>query len=120
MSEYWGYHLVLDCKGGKKFTKNPKEEIKTFIKELVEKIDMVAYGEPNIAYLPTPDTPEKSGWSVAQLIYTSTITCHFTDESGDFYLDVFSCKEFEIEKVTECVDEFFSPLETRSRYLLRQ
>ena len=25
MSEYWGYHLILDCKGGKKFTKNPKE-----------------------------------------------------------------------------------------------
>ena len=68
----------------------------------------------------TPDTPEKSGWSVAQLIYTSTITCHFTDESGDFYLDVFSCKEFEIEKVIECVDEFFSPLETKSRYLLRE
>jgi S-adenosylmethionine/arginine decarboxylase-like enzyme len=33
------------------------------------------------------------GYSVAQLIHTSSITCHFMDTSGDAYIDIFSCKE---------------------------
>ena len=120
MSEYWGYHLVLDCKNGRNLNEDSEEDIRVFIKELVNKIDMVAYGEPNIAYLPTPKTPEKSGWSVVQLIYTSSITCHFADESGDFYLDVFSCKKFEKDIVIEYVKQYFSPFSVKEKYLLRQ
>ena len=81
---------------------------------------MVAYGEPNIAYLPTPSRPECSGWSVVQLIYTSSITCHFADDSGDFYLDVFSCKEFDKEIVKQYIEQYFSPFSVKEKYLLRQ
>ena len=80
---------------------------------------MVAVGEPIIKYLAS-NAVDKAGYSLVQLIETSSIVGHFINSSGDFYLDVFSCKEFEIEKVTECVDQFFSPLETKSRYLLRE
>ena len=119
MSEYWGYHLVLDCKNGRKLNEDSEEDIRTFIKELVDKIDMVAYGEPNIAYLPTPSRPECSGWSVVQLIYTSSITCHFADDSGDFYLDVFSCKIFDVDVVIDYVQQYFSPSTVKQTYLLR-
>ena len=81
---------------------------------------MVAYGEPNIAYLPTPNRPECSGWSAVQLIYTSSITCHFADDSGDFYLDIFSCKKFEKDIVIEYVKQYFSPFSVKDKYLLRQ
>jgi len=119
MSEYWGYHLILDCKNGRKLNEDSEEDIRVFIKELVDKIDMVAYGEPNIAYLPTPSRPECSGWSVVQLIYTSSITCHFADDSGDFYLDVFSCKIFDVDDVLDYVEQYFSPSEVKQTYLLR-
>ena len=49
MSEYWGYHLILDCKSGKNI--DDKKNIEKFIKDLVEKIDMVSVGEPIIEYL---------------------------------------------------------------------
>ena len=119
MSEYWGYHLILDCKSGSKKLISDKQNLKNFVDDLVNRIDMVAVGEPIIKYLAS-NAVDKAGYSLVQLIETSSIVGHFINSSGDFYLDVFSCKEFEIEKVTECVDEFFSPLETKSRYLLRE
>ena len=119
MSEYWGYHLILDCKSGSKKLIRDKQNLKNFVDELVNRIDMVAVGEPIIKYLAS-NAVDKAGYSLVQLIETSSIVGHFIDSSGNFYLDVFSCKEFEIEKVTECVDEFFFPLKTRSRYLLRE
>ena len=119
MSEYWGHHLILDCKSGSKKLIRDKQNLKNFVDELVNRIDMVAVGEPIIKYLAS-NAVDKAGYSLVQLIETSSIVGHFINSSGDFYLDVFSCKEFEIEKVTECVDEFFSPLETKSRYLLRE
>ena len=117
MSEYWGHHLILDCKSGNNV--GDKQNIKNFVTDLVDKIDMVAFGEPIVEHFASHDK-EKAGFSLVQLIETSSIVGHFVDKNGNFYLDVFSCKEFEIEKVTECVDEFFSPLETKSRYLLRE
>jgi|TARA_Y100001951_G_scaffold44528_1_gene35219 S-adenosylmethionine/arginine decarboxylase-like enzyme len=119
MSEYWGHHLILDCKSGSKKLIRDKQNLKNFVDELVNRIDMVAVGEPIIKFLAS-NAVDKAGYSLVQLIETSSIVGHFINSSGDFYLDVFSCKEFEIEKVTECVDEFFSPLETKSRYLLRE
>ena len=119
MSEYWGYHLILDCKSGDKKLISDKQNIKNFVVELVDRINMVSFGEPTVEHFASHDE-KKAGFSLVQLIETSSIVGHFINSSGDFYLDVFSCKEFEIEKVTECVDQFFSPLETKSRYLLRE
>ncbi len=106
MSEYWGHHLILDCKSGSKKLIRDKQNLKNFVDELVNRIDMVAVGEPIIKFLAS-NAVDKAGYSLVQLIETSSIVGHFINSSGDFYLDVFSCKEFEIEKVTECVDEFF-------------
>ena len=31
MSEYWGYHLVLDCKNGRKLNEDSEDDIRVFI-----------------------------------------------------------------------------------------
>jgi hypothetical protein len=49
MSNYWGYHLMLDCSGCTKI--DSKENIYNFVKDLVKRIDMTAHGEPIIEYL---------------------------------------------------------------------
>jgi S-adenosylmethionine/arginine decarboxylase-like enzyme len=38
--------------------------------------------------------PHLYGYSVLQLIQTSDITAHFCDATGDAYIDIFSCKEY--------------------------
>ncbi len=108
MAEFWGYHLLLDLRGCDIEMITNADHLRNFLKTLVERIDMVAYGEPMIAHFATHD-PEKAGYSIVQLIETSNITGHFVDKNGDAYIDVFSCKPFQPDHVVDVVREFFSP-----------
>lgn len=118
-NKYWGYHLILDCAGCRHSTITDPDNIKKFIKHLIEEIDMVAYGEPIVAHFATHD-PDKAGWTFVQLIETSNITGHFVDKDDTAYLDIFSCKEFDIEKAEAIVYMYFNPKNMRRVFLNRQ
>ena len=109
----WGQHLILDlgaCNGNIAL----KESIRAFVAELVDAIDMVAYGEPLIEHFAT-HSQEAAGYSLVQLIETSAISAHFSDHNRDVYLDVFSCKSFDSNRVVQVVDKYFEP---KSIYML--
>jgi S-adenosylmethionine decarboxylase len=116
---YWGYHLILDCQGCEIQKVSDKENIKRFIEALVRDIDMKAYGEPILEHFATHD-PAKGGYSLVQLIETSSITGHFVDLNGDAYIDIFSCKPFSSETVKEVVHTFFRPASIKMHFLTRQ
>lgn len=119
MAEYWGYHLVLDCKGCDTKKVTSRDNIYDFIKTLVKEIDMKAYKEPMIEHFATHN-PDAAGFSFVQLIETSSITGHLVDKNGDAYIDIFSCKEFEIEPVKKVLDKFFAPKKIKVIFLTRQ
>ena len=114
---YWGYHLILDCRACDQDKIRSAENISNFAKELVKRIDMVAYGEPQVVHFGKDD---KCGYTLVQLIETSNICAHFCEDTGDAYFDVFSCKEYDIETVIATVEEFFEPERIRPFYLTRQ
>lgn len=114
---YWGYHLILNCSKCLPYTIRSHPNIESFSNELVKRIDMVAYGKPQIVYF---GTGNKAGYTLIQLIETSNIAGHFVEETNDIYLDVFSCKPFEQDTVTKTVNEFFSPKVISSIFLTRQ
>ena len=116
-SKYWGYHLALDCGSCDKTKITDPDNIRAFTKELVKRIDMVAYGEPQVVHF---GEGNKSGYTLVQLIETSNICAHFCDDSGDAYIDVFSCKEYDIETVIATVEEFYNPKSIRVNFLTRQ
>jgi S-adenosylmethionine/arginine decarboxylase-like enzyme len=107
-NKYWGYHLTLDVKECAAGTYDNKEHLEKWIKALVKKIDMVAYGEPQIIHFGHGEK-HLAGWTVLQLIETSNITAHYCDEYGDVFIDVFSCKEFNPQDVVDNIIEFFQP-----------
>jgi S-adenosylmethionine/arginine decarboxylase-like enzyme len=109
----WGQHLILDM-GGCSEKISRKESIRAFVAELVDAIDMVAYGEPLIEHFAT-HSQEAAGYSLVQLIETSAISAHFSDHNRDVYLDVFSCKSFDSNRVVQVVDKYFEP---KSIYML--
>ena len=113
---YWGYHLMLDCSGCERI--DSRENIYNFVKDLVDKIDMVAHGEPVIEYL-LPGDP-KQGYSLMQLITTSNICGHFMELDGTAYFDVFSCKEFDLQTVQDIVRQYFNPDKIRVNFITRQ
>lgn len=116
-NKYWGYHLIVNAgKCNINAVTNP-EIIRKFAKELVEQIDMVAYGEPQIIHF---GEGNKAGYTLVQLIETSNICAHFCDDTGDIYLDVFSCKPYDKEIVLQLVDECFLPDRMNHQFLERQ
>lgn len=112
---YFGYHLMLDCSGCTGI--DDKTRIHDFVVELVNRIDMVAFGPPIIEYLCQGDP--KQGYSLVQLITTSNICGHFMELDGTAYIDVFSCKVFDIEVAKQVVEEYFGPKKMRVNYITR-
>jgi S-adenosylmethionine/arginine decarboxylase-like enzyme len=113
----WGYHLMLDCSKCVATSIRHAPNISQFAKSLVQKIDMVPFGEPQVVHFGSGD---KSGFTLVQLIETSNITAHFCEETNDMYLDVFSCKPFSPDDVEGVVNLYFSPLYKNRTFLTRQ
>jgi len=114
-NNYWGYHLMLDCSDCNDNIKDPIK-IKEFSDELVKRIEMIPYGEPQIIRFGEGDLV---GYTLMQLIETSNINCHFCDIPKAMYLDVFSCKSYNTDIVIQMVKEYFNPGKIRVNYITR-
>jgi len=113
----WGQHLVLDL-GGCNESICRKEDISDFVKELVREIKMIAYGEPVIVHF-AEHSYEAAGYSLVQLIETSAIMGHFSDNNRDAYLDIFSCKSIDKDAAIRVVKKHFAPQQVRAAFLDR-
>ena len=102
----WGYHLSLDCSGCNSVLMQNELLVRAWIDQLVADIAMTPIGAPVIEYT-AGDHPDKAGFTVVQIIVTSSITAHFVDASGHIYLDVFSCRDFSAETVRASIRNTF-------------
>jgi S-adenosylmethionine/arginine decarboxylase-like enzyme len=118
--KYYGQHMLVDTRRcNERITSIP--DVTRFIKELVGLIDMVGWQEPMVTRFPEDKAiGSLKGVSAIQLIYTSSITLHGHDNTRDMYLDIFSCKEYDTDKVESFVKEFFSPVVYKSQTVLRK
>lgn len=113
----WGWMLSLDMsRCCKKAIDNPVV-IKAFTQHLIRDIDMIAYGPTHLMKF---GSGNKSGYSMFQMIETSNISAHFCDESGDSYIDIFSCKPYDKEVVKKLAVEYFNPKVIKEHYIERQ
>ena len=118
MKKFWGYHLMIDCSNCKRENVKDINNIKKFIDNLVKVCKMKKLGELKIENLQNGNK-NLFGYCVTQLIHTSSITCHFMDISGDVYIDVFSCKEFDCAKVINVINKYFLPEKMNKHFLIR-
>jgi S-adenosylmethionine/arginine decarboxylase-like enzyme len=113
----WGKHLMIDAAGAAAHTIRNPSTIHDFNKALVKRIDMVAYGTPQIVRF---GSGNKAGYTLVQLIETSNICAHFVEENNSMYLDVFSCKDFDPATVKDTVEEYFQVKRLKMNVLTRQ
>ncbi len=113
----WGKHLIVNAANCTSSSIRSHENIYKFTKHLVKRIDMVAYGEPQIVNFGSGD---KAGFTLDQLIVTSNICAHFVNELNHMYLDVFSCKAFDERVVEDLVVRYFGAKTIRRAFIKRQ
>jgi len=116
---YWGYHLILDCSNCDQTLMTDYNNVDNWIRQLVQDIDMQPIGDPRIEYT-AENLIDKAGFTVVQIIVTSSIVAHFVDSLGHIYLDVFSCKQFDVEIVKKSVKNAFECSTYREHFLVRQ
>ena len=78
---------------------------------------MVGYGPPRVVMF---GTGSKKGYTLVQLIETSNITAHFVEEFNDIYLDIFSCKPFQVADALAVFRSYFKPGRVDTTFLKRQ
>jgi S-adenosylmethionine/arginine decarboxylase-like enzyme len=105
LDKFWGQHLILNCKKGNEAVRDI-EKVKEFVDDLIVVINMEKHGDLKIERFGEGDL---QGISFCQFIKTSSIVGHLCDISGNFYLDIFSCKRFHSTDVLNCVRKHFNP-----------
>jgi S-adenosylmethionine/arginine decarboxylase-like enzyme len=101
----WGILTSLDLYGCSPETIRNAEEIRRFVVELCERIDMKRFGECQVVHFGQDE--RVAGYSMIQLIETSLISGHFANQSNAAYIDIFSCKPYDPDDVAQFSREFF-------------
>jgi len=111
-------HLVLRAEVTDCPAEESLHEILEWMKLLIKKIDMKLMQGPAITYV---DQPGNRGTTCMALIETSHIVIHIWDESnpGLVQLDIYSCKEFDLDTVMNHIKQYFNVAKLQYKYLDR-
>ncbi|MBU1699463.1 MAG: S-adenosylmethionine decarboxylase [Candidatus Eisenbacteria bacterium] len=104
-SPSWGLATSIDIYNCDPSTIRNAEEIRRFVVELCELIEMRRFGETLVVHF--GEDERVAGYSMVQLIETSLISAHFANQTNAVYLDVFSCKLYDPDIVAEFATNFF-------------
>ena len=118
MVDAWGLHSGIDIHGCNPETIRSADEIKRFVVELCELIEMKRFGECVVVNF--GEDERVAGYSMTQLIETSLISAHFANQTNAVYLDVFSCKYYNPEVVAEFAKKFFGGKNYDLHYVCRK
>jgi S-adenosylmethionine/arginine decarboxylase-like enzyme len=124
----WGLHTAIDLYDCDLAVMTDPDALRRFAADLVDLLDMEAYGPPIVEFFgcgtwkpgdPEHEKPDTAGYTLVQLIQTSSITGHFADGLRRIFLDVFSCKAYDPAVVVEFSRTFFHAGETAHKVLNR-
>lgn len=114
----WGLLTCLDIYDCDHDIIRNKEDIRRFVAELCELIEMRRYGETQVVHF--GEDEKVAGFSMTQLIETSLISAHFANKTKTVYLDVFSCKPYEPDTVADFSKTFFKGAGVNKQVIFRR
>ena len=116
--EVWGIASAIDIYGCDPDKIRDADHIKKFVVELCDLIEMKRFGETQVVHF--GEDEKVAGFSMVQLIETSLISAHFANKTNATYLDVFSCKAYDPEKVRTFAQDYFGGSLSRLNVTYRQ
>ncbi len=114
----YGYELILDLKGCDPGVITSKKKLKAYVDELCRLIKMKKYGRIMLPYF-GENAEHTAGYSLVQLIETSSITGHFSDHWKTAYLNIFSCLPYDHQLAKKFTKEYFRAKGMKARFLIR-
>jgi S-adenosylmethionine decarboxylase len=115
----FGWELIMDLYDCDPVAISSEQSIKTYAEKLCRVLDMKPYGEAFTPYFGENQEHTK-GYSLLQFIETSSITGHFSENTGAAYINVFSCKAYDVDKAESFTKSHFGAKRVNSRYILRE
>ena len=103
----FGPHLMVDGYNASYEKLASVESITNFLDMLPAQIEMTKIMPPYVFKYDGGDKPEDWGVSGFVIIAESHISIHTFPEKKYFSIDIFSCKEFDIEKALNIIKEYF-------------
>lgn len=114
----YGYELVLDLYDCNKKVLSSKKSLQEYVDKLCKLIKMKKFGKTLLPYFGEKAAFTK-GYSLVQLIETSSITGHFSEFWGRAYINIFSCKRFNHLTAKKFTRRFFQAKKAENRFLIR-
>lgn len=117
--ESFGQELILNLYNCDLKTISSGAKIKKFVEELCDNvIHMKRYGRAFIPHF-GHENPITSGYSLVQLIETSSVTAHFSEYKRSVYMNVFSCAWFDPKATTKFCKKFFGAKQVKAKLIKR-
>jgi S-adenosylmethionine/arginine decarboxylase-like enzyme len=100
----WGLSASLDAYECDASKIRCRKSIETYVIELCKVIDMKRFKQPMIYRF---GSGHIEGYSVAQFIETSMVSGHFAEESNAAFIDIFSCKDYDVFQAVNFTKKYF-------------
>lgn len=114
----FGPHLTLDLKGCPKEILSSYDLHFKFLKELPEMIGMTPITQPYV-FPYSGLVPEDKGITGIVIIAESHLSIHSFEDKGYSFIDMFSCKPFDLEKAEEYIMNLFKPQKVEKNLIER-
>jgi len=118
MKKIYGKELILDLYDCDPKIIRSKKKILEYSDKLCDLIKVKKYGKPICERFALND-PHTAGYSLVQLIETSSISGHFSELCNRAFIDIFSCKLFDEKIATNFTKKFFKAKKIKNRVLIR-
>lgn len=115
----FGPHLVLELYGCDKESTRSVDNTFTFLDSVPASIGMTKIMPP-YAFRYSGKVPEEWGVSGVVLIAESHIAVHtFPDQNEFVTVDIFSCKDFDIDLAIKEIEKFYKPTKIEKQLFMR-
>ncbi|MEM2956375.1 MAG: S-adenosylmethionine decarboxylase [Candidatus Pacearchaeota archaeon] len=90
--------------------------IKKYVADLCNSLEIKRYGPLVMKHF---GQAHLQGYSFMQLIEASSIVGHFCEAYNTIYIDIFSCKKFDVKKIRDFTAHYFKARKCVSRVITR-
>ena len=115
----FGFQLLLDLYDCRRGVCDDLTLCYQFLDEIVGYLGMEKQAPPNIFRTPDERFPDKAGLSGWAPLVESSVVIHTLSPKNFISIDVYCCKEFDINKAKLFCRRFFSPKRMDEQYILR-